>query len=142
MSTWAGRQGKCGASGSPCTEELVASKVPAQLGSRERDSPSLQRCRPDDTGKESLHTRREQGGVGSDPPPGLAIQRARVCGFEAHMLARAAPKVGLTHGIPTRGKEGRRVLNSGPGISGGRTVRVAGETFSGSSHPALHGAPV
>jgi hypothetical protein len=110
--------------------------------SRERDPPSLQRCRPDDTGKESLHTRREQGGVGSDPPPGLAIQRARVCGFEAHMLARAAPKVGLTHGIPARGKEGRRVLNFGPGISGGRTKKPFGETFSGSSHPALHGAPV
>ena len=93
-------------------------------------------------GQGSLHTRCEQGGVGSDPPPGLAIQRARVCGFEAHMLARAAPKVGLTHGIPARGKEGRRVLNSGPGISGGRTVRGSGDTFSGSTHPALHGAPV
>jgi hypothetical protein len=49
-------------------------------------------------GQGSLHTRREQGGVGSDHPPGLTTQRARVCGFDAHMLARAAPKVGLTHG--------------------------------------------
>jgi hypothetical protein len=49
-------------------------------------------------GQGSLHTRREQGGVRSDPPPALTIQRARACGFDAHMLARAAPKVGLTHG--------------------------------------------
>jgi hypothetical protein len=49
-------------------------------------------------GQGSLHTRREQSVVGSDPPPALTIQRARECGFEAHMLARAAPKVGLTHG--------------------------------------------
>ena len=49
-------------------------------------------------GQGSLHTRCEQGGVGSDPAPGLTIQRARACGLDAHMLARAAPKVGLTHG--------------------------------------------
>jgi hypothetical protein len=34
-------------------EELVASKVPAQLASREGDPPSLHRWRPDDTGKEA-----------------------------------------------------------------------------------------
>ena len=48
-------------------------------------------------GQGSLHTRREQGGVRSDPPPALTIQRARACGFDAHMLARPAPNVGLTH---------------------------------------------
>ena len=49
-------------------------------------------------GQGSLHTRREQGGVGSDPPPGLTIKRARACGLDAHMLTSDAPKVGLTHG--------------------------------------------
>ena len=37
----------------PGIEELVASKVPAQLASRERDPPSLQRWRTDDMGKEA-----------------------------------------------------------------------------------------
>ena len=34
-----------GGSGSPCIEELVASKVPAQQASRERDPPSLHNAR-------------------------------------------------------------------------------------------------
>ena len=38
-------------SSSPCAVELDASKVPAQLASREGGSPSLHRWRTDDTGK-------------------------------------------------------------------------------------------
>ena len=39
-------------------------------------------------GQGSLHPSGEQRGVGSDPPPGLTIPRARPCGLEAHMLTR------------------------------------------------------
>ena len=56
-----------GGSGSPCIEELVASKVPAQLGSRERDPPSLQRWRPDDTGKEACTQDANKAASGQTP---------------------------------------------------------------------------
>ena len=72
-------------------------EVPAQTSEQRARSALSATLAARRYGQGSLHTRREQGGVRSDPPPALTIQRARACGFDAHMLARPAPNVGLTH---------------------------------------------
>ena len=90
-------------------------------------------------GQGSLHTRREQGGVGSDPPPGLTIQRARTCGLDAHMLTSDAPKVGLTHGGGSARQESLACVQFSPARAGSRcqVSKNPGQCRTNYSSPGL-----
>ena len=77
-------------------EELVASRYLRKPPYREGDFALSEHWHTVDMGKGQAHIEREQGRVWSDSPSAKAIPNIFKCRFDAHMLCRGTPMVGLT----------------------------------------------